>query len=618
MALILPSRATRIAQPQGPVEVDRGNPLAAGIVLDSRGDLFFRDGAAGRTPTQSVGSLSRSATSLGFAATFSSAVTSFGDVELFTGAKATWQIIEMPNSVAAVNGIINKRSSALSQHSYSIGYNYNAAEFTVDVGSSAGTAVGVSYRFSRTTLKESGNNLIVSIDGSAGAGGKVRVHRNGTPLVLDRIGAGADVAFTTFPDTTAPLEIGRVNNGELYYAGKILLVRAWNRGLSDGEIKALSENPWQIFRPIQRRIIVDLGAGGGPVGGNASATPAPLTVTPATATATGAASTSATPAPVSATAAQATATGGASAQAAPAPLTTTAAQATATGAAQAEATPAPVQLTPATATASSASGGEVAASATPAPLSIAAPTATATGGASAQATPALITTTAPTATVGSGASASATLAALGLMPATGTATGGAAATALPAQIIITPAAGSAKGGAQAYSTPAPISITPATGIGSDGVYAPITWPSGASASQAAMVPAVFGLAIVQPVESATVPRVYLRALVPIHGDDMTPIKTFELHPDDREIYELDFDRLYLSTARDSAATLEAITAPAGLTVTPEVSVGGALTSGVVRFAAAQTGGPGSYDVSARISTAAGRRKTATVTIAVAP
>lgn len=125
------------------------------------------------------------------------------------------------------------------------------------------------------------------------------------------------------------------------------------------------------------------------------------------------------------------------------------------------------------------------------------------------------------------------------------------------------------------------------------------WPTGPSGSQAAVVP-----------------RAYLRALVPIHGDDMQPIKTFELHADDREIYELDFDRLYLSTARDTAATLEAISAPAGLTVTPEVTVGGALTSGVVRFAVAQTGGPGSYDVAARISTAAGRKKTGVVTVVV--
>jgi hypothetical protein len=353
-------------------------------------------------------------------------------------------------------------------------------------------------------------------------------------------------------------------------------------------------------------------AGGGG-GGSASATPAPLTTTPATATATGAASASATPAPVSATPAQATATGGAAAQATPAPLTTSAAQAAATGAAQAAATPAPVQLSPATATASGASGGEVVASATPAPVGLSAPTATATGSASAQAAPAPITTTAPTASVGSGASAGATLAALGLMPATGMATGGAAASAIPAQIIITPAAGNAKGGAQAYSTPAQIIITPATGTGSDGAYEPITWPATAAT---ATVPRASLVAVVPAAPfAAYVLRTNHTAIAPPTGDDMQPITTFEMYSQDREVYNINFAARYMPEG-DTADRLLAIGHDPGVTVTTQVPVGGAVSSGVVFFAVDDPTGPGTYKVWAQISTTAGRERTGVVLVNV--
>lgn len=98
---------------------------------------------------------------------------------------------------------------------------------------------------------------------------------------------------------------------------------------------------------------------------------------------------------------------------------------------------------------------------------------------------------------------------------------------------------------------------------------------------------------------------------------MVPIATFELHPADREIFEVDFDRLYFGSNGDTAATLDAVDAPPGLTVTPQLAVGSTLPSGVVRFAASQPQGPGPYDVAVRVATAAGRRKTGVVSIAIA-
>jgi hypothetical protein len=45
--------------------------------------------------------------------------------------------------------------------------------------------------------------------------------------------------------------------------GQILLVVGWSRALSVFEIAEVKANPWQLFRPVQRRIYFDMGAGGG-------------------------------------------------------------------------------------------------------------------------------------------------------------------------------------------------------------------------------------------------------------------------------------------------------------------------------------------------------------------
>lgn len=260
--MLIRGRSTRVSQPTGPVEIDWANPLSAGLALDSRGDLFFREDAAGRVPSQSVGQLTRQATPFGVAAGLASAVTSFGDVELFTGSQVAFQVFEIPANLTQVAGLVNKRSSATSQNSFSFGYNYNAAnEFTVDIGDGAGTAVGINYRFSTSTFSTAGNNLIILIDGQAGTGQKIRVFRNGVAAL--NVLNNADNTFSAFTNTTAPLEIGRVNNATLYYAGGILLVRAWNRLLTPDEVGTLSDNPWQLYRPAERRVWLSDVAGGG-------------------------------------------------------------------------------------------------------------------------------------------------------------------------------------------------------------------------------------------------------------------------------------------------------------------------------------------------------------------
>lgn len=465
MALILPSRATRIAQPQGPVELSKDFGLdPIGLFLGSAGFNNLVDNQ--RFTVGSAASIRAGAVGLGV---LQNAVNTgiYEPVALQSRSSYTliWHGVPIGTPGGTGPNFTGLTNSTATQGAGALGLEYsNSTTLSVYARSGAtgfnrtGTFTWANTFSKPTTLIASCNSdtdtllLHLCVDGgiqeviNTTVGGMAPPTITGTEQFI----VGPDVPEQATRHINSNVALAGVFYGQLY----------------DSHRESILRNPWQLFRPIQRRIIVDMGAGGG-TGATASATPATVTTTAPAATATGSASASATPAQVTATAATATATGSASAQATPAAASTTPSTGAATGAALAASAPASVQLTPATATASGESGASVEATATPAPITTAPATATATGSASAQATPAQVTTTAPTATVGSGASASATLAALGLMPATGTATGGAAATALPAQIIITPATGSAKGGAQAYSTPAPISITPATGTASE-------------------------------------------------------------------------------------------------------------------------------------------------------
>lgn len=67
---------------------------------------------------------------------------------------------------------------------------------------------------------------------------------------------------------------------------------------------------------------------------------------------------------------------------------------------------------------------------------------------------------------------------------------------------------------------------------------------------------------------------------------------------------------------DTAATVLALDAPAGVSVTPSVAPGAALTTGVVVLAVTPTGAAGTYRVALRISTAGGRESTALVDVVV--
>lgn len=260
-ALILPSR--RGVQPQHPVEVDWSNPLTSGLVLDIGANTALRDVVSGRAPSWTAGAAEYTSNKYGRAVNFAADVVSFGDVEFFPSSTATFLIVDKPATLTQAAGLVNKRLSASSQHSFSIGYNYNSSsELCIDIGSATGSAVAISYRFSLSKFSTNGNIIAVVIDVSAGSGAKVRLFVNGVEETSKTV--AIDTVLAAIPNTTAPFELGRVNNGAIYYTGHISKVAAWSRALSASECKAISADVWQLSSRSNRGIyFLPSDAGGG-------------------------------------------------------------------------------------------------------------------------------------------------------------------------------------------------------------------------------------------------------------------------------------------------------------------------------------------------------------------
>lgn len=70
------------------------------------------------------------------------------------------------------------------------------------------------------------------------------LYGNGTPTQVLSVGRGFGV-------TAAAGSYG-------YFQGSVQLALVYNRVLSDAEVKSLSENPWQVFAPVERQIWVGI------------------------------------------------------------------------------------------------------------------------------------------------------------------------------------------------------------------------------------------------------------------------------------------------------------------------------------------------------------------------
>ena len=236
------------SQPQQAVGIDWSNPITRGLVIaENHSNPRF---AAFNSPTQKVGPSYRGTG--GVATRFVSASSQYLQqsntsltnypltfLSVFQRATRPFDGVLMGIGAGTNRHILYANQDNIACFSGAGGTSAQAASTGFDLGSfGAGDvrcAVGVI---------SAANSRSVYLDGTL----------VGTDATIVSTGASNTAVIGCYWNNDAP---------SMYFNGDIYLSLAWNRALTDTEIKSLSQNPWQIFKPLPRRIVVPVAAGGG-------------------------------------------------------------------------------------------------------------------------------------------------------------------------------------------------------------------------------------------------------------------------------------------------------------------------------------------------------------------
>lgn len=234
-------RSTLLSQPQGPAEVDWYNPVTIGLIAASNG----RDGTHGLNLSAIPKGLSKSGTVLvahgasGYRVPLRSSVTS-----------SEWTLFSRGSipgtNYQAIFGLYGSSSEFISQMPRifpSNAFGTDARPYAVD--SSSGSFLSVGAEFTITTVISASRNVIEH-------------YINGALVSSASLSSTSQITVNSIEVFTKNLTQDRAQAGTT-----IGTFAAFNRALTAKEVGALSATPWQLFRPVQRRMYFDMGAGGG-------------------------------------------------------------------------------------------------------------------------------------------------------------------------------------------------------------------------------------------------------------------------------------------------------------------------------------------------------------------
>ena len=250
-ALLRRYRYTR--QPQGPVTLDKGHPLARGLVLSAFNSARDYCGA----PVNYV------ANTLGVRAGSGFATDANGVTALYNG---TSDAANLPLSLTARQATFSFRLNASSYPADGIPMEYSPtwgsnAGFLVDTNSSGSYVFGVSgtggtgagYHLVSITAPSLNvyHDISVTVDRNVASTPIQNVYVDGVPVSF------ANVA-TTFAAsdwlTNTSLYLMARGSSSLWMPGRLSNVNVHNRILSAGEAQALHANPWAILTPPPARV----------------------------------------------------------------------------------------------------------------------------------------------------------------------------------------------------------------------------------------------------------------------------------------------------------------------------------------------------------------------------
>lgn len=249
-ALILPSR--RVVQPQGPVEVDGGNQLGRTLGLHVS-DFVGRDVVGQRFVTKT--------------ANLAYGVTTQGR-GLSSAANAAFSSpLDLSSTNAITVAFILRQAGStgtqiLAEHTANYGTNAGGFVAYFDSGNlEAGIGGGGAFNVIRCAAPAVGRTtrIVLTIEYANSAARSTRVWYDGVEQSTTQLFSA--LLTGNFANSTTYF-LGR-GASSLFFNGVMHDVSLWRRKISDNEVREWSANPWQVYRPIQRRIWVPVAGGGG-------------------------------------------------------------------------------------------------------------------------------------------------------------------------------------------------------------------------------------------------------------------------------------------------------------------------------------------------------------------
>jgi len=249
----LSRKVKRRAQPQGGSQIDWSNPITKGLVLCTHAGVNFVELTTRKQST--ITSATQTTTTKGKA--FSNSATTYSietPVNGSFGEAVTWVV---GAEIASFGGgglgrFADKRTAAsatqvelfyVNQPTTNIQFQRVTNSVTQTIGSASGLSFPAPFAAYAVTVSS-----ITAADGT--------IYINGVPqsLLVNTLGSG------TMLTNTSNYVIGnRTNDNTRNMDGKIAFAYRWNRVLSAKEVALISNNPYQLFKPINTIVFVSSG-----------------------------------------------------------------------------------------------------------------------------------------------------------------------------------------------------------------------------------------------------------------------------------------------------------------------------------------------------------------------
>lgn len=265
-ALILPSSSP----PRGPVPVNWANPITRGLVIAYFASSNF-DHAGTRVPNNTDKTNNQQSAN------------QYGAAMRFTGSQAV-------NTLTIDHKVTHNLSGATAMTVVTVTTAAAGAERPICGvwGSTNRWYMGIAYSgYPLFAVNGGAANRVYTSNGVTASGPRTSLAAvwDGSSDTCKLYKAGAEIsgaktgtAQTAIGSHTMGPSIGaQSTGGTAKHSGTIEYVLVFNRALSDAEIRSISENPYQVLRPANDRLWLDVVAGGGGVSGTLSAIDAPDT-----------------------------------------------------------------------------------------------------------------------------------------------------------------------------------------------------------------------------------------------------------------------------------------------------------------------------------------------------